>query len=109
MAGSSSGRRRCVHSEHMSNALESRNRSVKRMNVTIDEIEAFVSIAALGGFTGASASLNRSQPAITRRIHKLERSLDTALFERTRRRVTLTEAGRALLPHAETALAALRE
>jgi DNA-binding transcriptional LysR family regulator len=79
------------------------------MDITIDEIEAFVSIAALGGFTGASTSLNRSQPAITRRIHKLERTLDTALFERAGRRVALTDAGTALLPHAEAALAAIRE
>ncbi len=79
------------------------------MDVTIDELEAFVSIAALGGFTGASTSLNRSQPAITRRIHKLERTLDAALFERAGRTTTLTDAGRALLPHAEAALAAIRE
>ena len=36
-------------------------------NLTVDEIESFVSIAELGGFTEASRKLNRSQPAISRR------------------------------------------
>lgn len=77
--------------------------------MTLDEIEAFVCIAEVGGFTEASRRLHRSQPAISRRIHELERTLDAALFERVGRRVALTEAGRALLPHAEAALAAVRD
>jgi DNA-binding transcriptional LysR family regulator len=77
--------------------------------MTIDEIEAFVCIAEVGGFTEASRRLHRSQPAISRRIHELERALDAVLFERAGRRVVLTDAGRALLPHAEAALAAIRD
>ncbi|WP_020670803.1 LysR family transcriptional regulator [Amycolatopsis nigrescens] len=77
--------------------------------MTFDEIEAFVCIAEVGGFTEASRRLHRSQPAISRRIHELERTLDAVLFERVGRRVTLTAAGRALLPHAEAALAAIRD
>jgi DNA-binding transcriptional LysR family regulator len=79
------------------------------MYMTFDEIEAFVSIADLGGFTQASRRLNRSQPAISRRIHELETTLGAALFERVGRRVVLTGAGKALLPHAEAALAAIRD
>ncbi len=74
-----------------------------------DEIEAFVVIAEVGGFTEASRRLHRSQPAISRRIHQLERTLDAVLFERIGRAVRLTDAGRALLPHAEAALASLRD
>lgn len=77
--------------------------------MTRDEIEAFVAIAELGGFTEASRKLHRSQPAISRRIHQLERTLAAALFERAGRRVTLTAAGTALLPHAEAALASMRD
>lgn len=77
--------------------------------MTVEEIEAFVCIARLGGFTEASRRLNRSQPAISRRIHELERSLGSALFERAGRQVSLTEAGRALLPYAEAVLAAVRD
>lgn len=77
--------------------------------VTVDEIEAFVCIAQLGKFTEASRKLNRSQPAISRRIRELEHALDTVLFERVGRTVTLTEPGAALLPYAEAALAAIRD
>jgi DNA-binding transcriptional LysR family regulator len=77
--------------------------------VTFDELEAFVCIVELGGFTEASSRLNRSQPAISRRIRELERSLGAVLFERAGRTVTLTEAGRALLPYAQAGLAAVRD
>ncbi|HEU5475304.1 MAG TPA: LysR family transcriptional regulator [Actinophytocola sp.] len=77
--------------------------------MTFDEIETFVCIAELGGFTEAARRLHRSQPAISRRIHELEHALDAELFERLGRRVALTDAGRALLPHAEAALAAVRD
>ena len=77
--------------------------------MTRDELETFLAIAELGGFTEASRRLHRSQPAISRRIEQLERTLDAVLFERTGRSVRLTDAGRALLPHAEAALASLRD
>ncbi|MEV4176521.1 LysR family transcriptional regulator [Nonomuraea sp. NPDC049709] len=77
--------------------------------MTVDEIEAFVGIAQWGGFTEASRRLNRSQPAISRRIRELERSLGAELFERAGRRVVLTDAGRALLPYAEATLATIRD
>jgi DNA-binding transcriptional LysR family regulator len=77
--------------------------------MTFDEVQAFVTIAEVGGFTEASRRLHRSQPAISRRVHELEHSLGAVLFERVGRRVTLTDAGRALLPYAEAALAAIRD
>lgn len=79
------------------------------MIVTLDELETFLCIATVGSFTEASRRLHRSQPAISRRVHELEGALGVTLFERTGRRVTLTEAGQALLPHAEAALAAVRD
>jgi DNA-binding transcriptional LysR family regulator len=77
--------------------------------MTFDEIETFLSIARLGGFTQASHALTRSQPAISRRVHQLEQSLGAALFERVGHRVSLTDAGRVLLPYAEAVLAAARD
>jgi DNA-binding transcriptional LysR family regulator len=79
------------------------------MQTTVDELEAFLAIAEHGGFTEASRRLARSQPAITRRVQQLERALGAALFTRRGRTVDLTDAGRALLPHAEAALAAIRD
>jgi DNA-binding transcriptional LysR family regulator len=77
--------------------------------MTLDELESFVCIATGAGVTEASRKLHRSQPAISRRIRQLEQSLRTPLFERFGRGVRPTEAGRALLPHAEAALAAVRD
>ena len=77
--------------------------------MTLDELETFVHIANGGGFTQASRSLHRSQPAISRRIRQLEQGLGAPLFERVGRKVRLSDAGRALLPFAEAALASVRE
>jgi DNA-binding transcriptional LysR family regulator len=75
----------------------------------IDEIQTFLAIAELGGFTRAGRRLHRSQPAISRRLGILEQELGAPMFERLRGRARLTEAGRAFLPHAEAALASLRD
>lgn len=77
--------------------------------MTLDELKAFVTVAEAGGFTKASAILHRSQPAISRRIDLLEKTLGTPLFERRGRQVSLTGAGKSLLPHAENALAAVQD
>lgn len=79
------------------------------MGVEIRELRAFAAIAKLGGFTRASTDLHVSQPALSRRIGLLEHELGGRLFERVRGKVLLTEAGRALLPHAQAALASLRD
>ncbi len=65
-----------------------------------DEIQTFLTIAELGGFTRAGRRLQRSQPAISRRLSLLEQELGAPLFDRLRGRARLTEAGRAFLPHA---------
>ena len=77
--------------------------------MNIDEIQTFVAIAELGDFTRAGHRLHRSQPAISRRLGLLEDELGAPMFDRIRGRARLTEAGRAFLPHAEAALAALKD
>ena len=57
---------------------------------------AFESAARHGKFSGAANELRTSQAAISRRIAKLEATLSTPLFERSRSGVVLTEAGRRL-------------
>jgi len=75
----------------------------------IDAIQTFLAIAELGGFTRAGRRLHRSQPAISRRLGLLEQELGAPLFERLRGRARLTEAGRAFMPHAEAALASVKD
>jgi DNA-binding transcriptional LysR family regulator len=76
------------------------------------EVEAFLAVERAGGFTRAATELRISQPAVSRRIELLERELGAPLFERVRARAGggafLTEAGRAFLPFAEEAVAAVR-
>jgi DNA-binding transcriptional LysR family regulator len=78
-------------------------------SMDIDGLQTFVAIAELGGFTRAGARLHRSQPAISRRLGLLEQELGAPLFDRLRGRARLTEAGHAFRPHAEAALAALKD
>jgi DNA-binding transcriptional LysR family regulator len=77
--------------------------------MNLHDLETFVSIAQLGGVTRAAGQLNRSQPAITRRIKILEDQLGVPLLERGRNGAMLTEAGRIFLPYAEAVLAALKD
>jgi DNA-binding transcriptional LysR family regulator len=67
-------------------------------------LAAFVEIADCGSFTQAGATLHLSQPAISKRITALETQIGHALFDRVGRRVTLTDAGRTLLPYARKTL-----
>ena len=50
-----------------------------------------------------------TQPAVSKRIAALEQQLGEALFDRIGRTVSLTEAGRALLPHAQAISGHLRQ
>lgn len=63
-------------------------------------LNAFIAIAETGSFSGAGEHLHLTQPAISKRIAGLEQQLSVRLFDRLGREVSLTEAGRALLPRA---------
>jgi DNA-binding transcriptional LysR family regulator len=64
------------------------------------DLRVFEAVARQGGMSRAAAELNTVQSNVTARIHQLEEELGTALFERHSRGVTLTAAGRRLLPYA---------
>jgi DNA-binding transcriptional LysR family regulator len=70
------------------------------------QLQAFVAAADEGGITRAAQRLHIVQSAISASLRRLEAELGTPLFERRARGVRLTDAGRALLPHARAALAA---
>ncbi|MDH5377226.1 MAG: LysR family transcriptional regulator [Gammaproteobacteria bacterium] len=73
-----------------------------------DELTAFVEVARQRSFSLASESLFITQPAVSKRIAQLEDKLAAKLFDRIGRQVLLTEAGRTLLPQAESILQGLR-
>ncbi|MDT0440108.1 MULTISPECIES: LysR substrate-binding domain-containing protein [Streptomyces] len=71
-------------------------------------LQHFVAVAEDQHFTRAAERLMVSQSGLSASIRSLERELRAPLFVRTTRRVTLTEAGRALLGEAERILAQVR-
>ena len=64
------------------------------MNFDLADLRAFVAVAELNSFRAAAESIHLSQPALSRRIDKLEQALGVRLFERTTRSVSLTAVGR---------------
>lgn len=70
------------------------------MKIDFDGIQAFVTVAELGGFHKAAEKLNITQTALTRRVQKLEAYLELRLFDRTTRYVRLTPVGEEFLPRA---------
>ena len=70
----------------------------------IAELKAFMAIAESGSFSEAAHMLHLTQPAISKRISHLESALNCQLFDRVGRQVTLTEAGKQLLPRAHRIL-----
>ena len=81
---------------------------MERINFEFGEVQAFLAVAEKLNFKAAADSVFVSQPALSRRINKLEAAVGTRLFERTTRRVSLTEAGQKFLKHAEAAMEALQ-
>jgi DNA-binding transcriptional LysR family regulator len=67
------------------------------------DLRVFQSVAGTGSMNKAALELNTVQSNVTARIKTLEDEIGLALFERTNRGVTLTAAGRRLLPYAARA------
>lgn len=69
--------------------------------MNFDYLEAFMYVVRFKSFHKAADALYLSQPSITARIKGLERELDTQLFARQGRGVTLTAKGKEFIPFAE--------
>ena len=81
------------------------------MNPQFDlaDLRAFVAVADLSSFRAAAEAIHLSQPALSRRIEKLERALGVRLFDRTTRAVMLTAIGRDFVRKARKLLDDLEE
>ncbi|AWT42175.1 MULTISPECIES: LysR family transcriptional regulator [Streptomyces] len=71
----------------------------------IRQLRHFMAVVTEGSFTAAARAELIVQSALSTSVRNLERELGADLFERTGRRVVLTEAGRALVPQARALLA----
>jgi DNA-binding transcriptional LysR family regulator len=72
-------------------------------------MQTFAAIADHGGLTAAARALGGSLPAVVRSLAALEAQLGVRLFNRTTRRVMLTEDGRRYLERCRQVLAAVDE
>src|SRR6266851_158587 len=64
---------------------------------TLANLESFVRSADTGGFSAAARRLSLTPAAVSRNVAMLERNLGVRLFQRTTRKLTLTEAGERFL------------
>ena len=71
------------------------------------QLEYFVAVVEEESFTRAAERVLVAQSGVSAQVRRLERELGVALLERGARRVTLTDAGAAVLPFARDALAAV--
>ncbi len=70
----------------------------------IAALKAFAAVAEAESFSQAAERLFLTQPAVSKRVSQLEAEIGNRLFDRIGRRVSLTEAGRILLPRARRLL-----
>ncbi len=75
-----------------------------RISYDFGDLEAFVAVMETGSFHLAAARTDLSQPAVSRRVRKLEEAFDTKLFERTTRQVRPTLAAKRLYERAQAML-----
>jgi DNA-binding transcriptional LysR family regulator len=75
--------------------------------VELRQLRGVEAVARHRNFTRAAEELHVAQSALSHHVQRLERELDTSLFERTSRRVTPTEAGQVMAERARRVLAEL--
>ncbi|MDX1335239.1 MAG: LysR family transcriptional regulator [Gammaproteobacteria bacterium] len=68
--------------------------------MNLSSLQAFIKVAELGSFSAAAEELFLTQPAVSKRIAQLEEELGVQLFDRIGHRISITEAGKTLLPGA---------
>jgi DNA-binding transcriptional LysR family regulator len=71
-----------------------------RDGIDLNDLRLLFYVAECGGFSAASKALSVPTSTISQRIAALERAVGTALLRRTTRSLSLTEAGKLLVPHA---------
>jgi DNA-binding transcriptional LysR family regulator len=77
------------------------------MAIGFEQLRVFQAVARELSFTRAADKLHRTQPGVSQIIRALEEALGEPLFIRQGKTITLTQAGRVLIEHAEAAFKSL--
>ena len=75
----------------------------------VDDARTFVAVVEAGSVSRAAAELNLTQPAVTRRVQRLERAVGASLLDRRRRPFALTQVGRAVVERCRRLLTIVEE
>nr|AYM53802.1 transcriptional regulator LysR family [Cystobacter sp.] len=75
----------------------------------LNRVATFIRVVEAGSFTAAATRLHLPTSSVSRSVSKLEQELGIVLLERTTRRISLTDAGRAYFERAREAVAGLDE
>jgi DNA-binding transcriptional LysR family regulator len=75
--------------------------------MNVRQLECFVAVVDEGSFTRAARRVGISQPSLSQHIRALEAEVEGPVFNRLPRGVSLTPAGRTLLPEARVAVRAV--
>jgi DNA-binding transcriptional LysR family regulator len=75
--------------------------------LAVKQLRVLKAVAEHGSFSAAAEALSYTQPAVSQQVAALEKRAGATLVDRTSRGVRLTEAGSALVEHAEVVLARL--
>ncbi|MDF2721922.1 MAG: LysR family transcriptional regulator [Paenibacillus sp.] len=79
------------------------------MALNFHQLHIFHTVAEKGSFSMAAQSLHMTQPAVTMQVQSLEDYFGTKLFQRSTKRIELTEAGRTLLPFAKQSIELIQD
>ena len=72
------------------------------LNITLEQISAFLSVVRYGNISKAAHALSLTQPAVSSRIKNLEAMLGTELFQRGQQHAKLTKAGEKLFHYSQS-------
>ncbi|KGE16701.1 selenium metabolism-associated LysR family transcriptional regulator [Paenibacillus wynnii] len=73
------------------------------------QLHIFYTVSERGSFSSAAQALHMTQPAVTMQVQALEDYFGTKLFNRSTKKIVLSEAGRALMPYALRSIELFKE
>ncbi|WP_342439773.1 selenium metabolism-associated LysR family transcriptional regulator [Paenibacillus sp. FSL L8-0436] len=73
------------------------------------QLHIFYTVSERGSFSAAAQTLHMTQPAVTMQVQALEDYFGAKLFDRSSKKIVLSEAGRTLMPYALRSIQLMRE